>query len=326
MMHVARLACLAVLCAAVSAAVPHAAVADVAGRAIVRLRAEPAVAGATITIGDLFDGAGAAAATTVLPSPPLGESLLIGARSLEALLAKNGLEWPDAGAAQTVRIVRLARDIRGDEIAKAITTRLSHDTGRSLDIRPLASGLVLHASAASAGAPEAEILSFDNATGRFDATVRVAGAPPLRITGIADEVLSVPVLARPYQRGETIAEADLAWQNLRIASLGRSVITDAKNLVGLAAKRPLRSGQPLQSSDIERPVVVAKGALVTITYEVPGLSLSDQGRALEPGAIGDTISVLNPGSHRTLLATVVSAGRVRLVPGDRSLLNVAATR
>jgi flagella basal body P-ring formation protein FlgA len=86
----------------------------------------------------------------------------------------------------------------------------------------------------------------------------------------------------------------------------------------------LRSGQPLQSSDIERPIVIAKGALVTITYEVPGLSLSDQGRALEPGAIGDTISVLNPGSHKTLLATVVSPDRVRLEPGDRSSLNIAA--
>ncbi|MFO1187061.1 MAG: hypothetical protein U1E87_06165 [Alphaproteobacteria bacterium] len=40
---------------------------------------------------------------------------------------------------------------------------------------------------------------------------------------------------------------------------------------------------------------------MTISYEVPGLSLTDQGRALEPGAIGDTISVLNPGSHKGAL-------------------------
>jgi len=321
-MRIAGFLALAALCAVQFAATP--AVGDVAGRTLVRLRAEPAVAGATITIGDLFDGAGAAASTSVLPAPPLGESLLIDARSLATLLSRNGLDWSDAGAVATVRVVRLSRDIRTEEISKAIAARLSSDTGRSLDIRLLPLSLVLHAPVASSGPVEVEILSFDAASGRFDANVRVPGAAPLHIAGIADEVMSVPVLARPYQRGEVVADADLAWQNLRITSLSRSIITDAKQLVGLAAKRPLRSGQPLQSSDIERPVVIAKGALVTITYEVPGLSLSDQGRALEPGAVGDTISVLNPGSHKTLLATVVSPDRVRLEPGDRSLLNIAA--
>lgn len=311
-------------CAPLLAAAP--AFADATGRAVVRLRAEPAVAGTTITIGDLFDGAGAAAATSVLPAPPLGEALLIDARSLETLLARNGLEWPGAGAAATVRVVRLARDIRADEIARAIAERLSRETGLSLDIRPLPNSLVIHAPPSSTGAPEVEILAFDRTTGRFDVHVRVAGVAPLRVTGIADEVLSVPVLARPIQRGETIAESDLAWQNQRIASLNRNSVTDAKSLVGLAAKRPLRSGQPLLVSDVERPLVVAKGALVTISYEVPGLSLSDQGRALEPGAIGDTISVLNPGSHKTLFATVISPDRVRLEPGDRSALNIAAAR
>lgn len=316
------IALLVAACAAALAATP----ASADGRALVRLRAEPAVAGATITIGDLFDGTGALASTSILPAPPLGEALLIDARSLETLLARNGLEWPDANAAATVRVVRLARDIRADEIARAIAGRLSHETGRSLDIRPLPNSLVIHAPAASTGAPGVEILAFEQTTGRFDVQVRVAGVAPLRVTGIADEVLSVPVLARPIQRGETIAESDLTWQNQRITGLNRNSVTDAKNLVGLAAKRPLRSGQLLLVSDIERPLVVAKGALVTISYEVPGLSLSDQGRALEPGAIGDTISVLNPGSHKTLLATVVSPDRVRLEPGDRSSLNIAAAR
>ncbi|MFO1187060.1 MAG: flagella basal body P-ring formation protein FlgA [Alphaproteobacteria bacterium] len=227
--------------------------ADVVGRAVVRLRAEPAVAGTTITIGDLFDGAGTQAATAVLPSPPLGEALLIDARSLETLLARNGLEWRDASTAATVRVVRLARDIRAEEIAKAIAGRLSRETGRSLEVRPLPNSLVLYAPAASTGAPDVEVLAFDQTTGRFDVNVRVSGTAPLHVTGIADEVLSVPVLAHPIQRGETIAENDLAWQNQRITSLNRNSVTDAKDLVGLAAKRPLRSGQPLLAERCRAP-------------------------------------------------------------------------
>jgi flagella basal body P-ring formation protein FlgA len=290
----------------------------------VQLRAQPAVSGETITLGDLFDGTREHAQVPVAASPPLGQSLLIDAKSLAALLSTHGLEWAPAPA--TVRVERLSREVRADEIARAIGASLSQQTGRSLDVRPLHSALVLQAPATSTGEPAVEILSFDNATGRFEVNVRVAGASGARVTGLADEVMSVPVLARPFQRGETIKEADLAWINLRIGTMSRSLITDAKALVGLAAKRPLRSGQPIQASDIEHPIIVAKGALVTIAYEVPGLSLTDSGRALEQGAIGDTISVLNPSSHRTLFAIVVSSDRVRLEPSSHAAtsLNIAA--
>jgi flagella basal body P-ring formation protein FlgA len=297
---------------------------EVSSKPAVQLRAQPAVSGETITLGDVFDGTGEQAHVPVAASPPPGQSLLIDTKSLAALLSAHGLAW--AAGAATVRVERLSREVRADEIARAIGASLSRETGRSLDVRPLHSALVLQAPATSAGALDVEIVSLDNATGRFEATVRIAGGSGTRITGVADEVMNVPVLARPFQRGETIKEADLTWINLRIGTMSRSLITDAKALVGLAAKRPLRSGQPIQASDIEHPIIVAKGALVTIAYEVPGLSLTDSGRALEQGAIGDTISVLNPSSHRTLFAIVVSSDRVRLEPSSHAAtaLNIAA--
>jgi flagella basal body P-ring formation protein FlgA len=287
---------------------------EVVGKPAVRLRASPAVSGETVTLGDIFDGAGQAADVAIAPAPRPGQTLLIDAKSLISLLSANDLEWIEASDLAAVRVVRLAREVRGDEIAEALAAALKLKSGRELSVHLLQAGLVLHAPATSAGTPETEILTFDVNSGRFEANVGVAGGDGARVTGTAEEVMNVPVLARPFQRGETIADADLAYVRLPIGNLNRNIVTNARAIVGLAAKRPLRSGQPLLSSDVEHPIVVAKGALVTIAYEVPGLTLTDQGRAQEPGAIGDTISILNPSSHRTLFAVVVSSDRVRLDP------------
>ncbi|HJS84556.1 MAG TPA: flagella basal body P-ring formation protein FlgA, partial [Acetobacteraceae bacterium] len=48
--------------------------------------------------------------------------------------------------------------------------------------------------------------------------------------------------------------------------------------------------------------------------ELPGISLSAEGRALENGAAGDHIRVLNPASRAVLDAVVIGEGRVRVDP------------
>ena len=59
---------------------------------------------------------------------------------------------------------------------------------------------------------------------------------------------------------------------------------------------------------------------VTITYEVPGIMLTVRGKALEAGAVGDVVGVLNIQSNRTVQATVIGPGRVTIAaarPADR---------
>ena len=51
---------------------------------------------------------------------------------------------------------------------------------------------------------------------------------------------------------------------------------------------------------------------VTIFYEVPGIMLTVRGKALEAGAVGDMVSVLNIQSNRTVQATVTGPGRVTI--------------
>jgi len=288
--------------------------ADVLARSTVELKPNLTVSGAMITLGDLFDNAGAAAGTTVIASPRPGQHIDIDASSLASLASDNGLDWANLTGLRTVEVTRASRPIGAQMIDDLLAKALSvQDDGKNLDVRLLQSGLSLNAAIDDPSDPTVRILSFDQESGRFQAEVDAPGGDSATVNGMADEVMSVPVLSHPFQRGEVIQQSDLGWMPMRIDTISRQVISDPAAIVGLSARRPLRSGQPLLVGDIERPSVVIKGALVTMSYKMPGMILTDQGRALESGAVGDTINVLNERSHRTIQATVVAENAVELI-------------
>src|SRR5262249_20974816 len=154
---------------------------------------------------------------------------------LASLLRAHNLVWADSGAFSAVRVERLAREINGPEIAASVAAFLSHQSGRSLEARITPFPLTLRAPVTSTGGPDVEILAFDGRSGAFDAVVRVPGGDSARISGVAEEVMDIPVLTRPVQHGETIGEADVTTMHVRIVYLSRNTITDPKNLIGLSA-------------------------------------------------------------------------------------------
>ena len=284
-----------------------------AARTTVQLKPSLTVTGTMITLGDLFDNAGSAAGTNVIAAPKPGDHIDIDAQSLAALAGSNGLDWENLGGLRTVQVTRAGRTVTARAISDLLAKALSAQSGgKNLDVRLLQSELSLDAAAGDPSDPTVQIISFDQQSGRFQAEIDAPGGDSAVVNGTADEVMSIPVLGRPFQRGEIVQEQDITWVSMRITALNRQIITDPVKIVGLSARRPLRSGQPLMVGDVERPSVVTKGALVTMSYKMPGMTLTDQGRALENGAIGDTINVLNERSHRTIQATVVAANAVEL--------------
>jgi flagella basal body P-ring formation protein FlgA len=117
--------------------------------------------------------------------------------------------------------------------------------------------------------------------------------------------------------------------------LAPGVITNVEQAVGLAARRALPAGRALRQADLQKPELVARNENVTITYEVPGIVLTMRGQALEAGAHGDLISVLNVHSKKTIHATIVGPGRVTVAtttarlatnPNPASSRNIASLR
>ena len=64
------------------------------------------------------------------------------------------------------------------------------------------------------------------------------------------------------------------------------------------------------------PLVVEKGAQVDMTFVSGALTLTARGRALDSGAIGDIVNVLNSRSNRTVQGVIEGPNMVRIdAPG-----------
>ena len=151
-------------------------------------------------------------------------------------------------------------------------------------------------------------VSFNQRSGRFVIRLKDQAAA---ITGAARVTEIFPTLSRNLDRGDIIRENDIAYVEAADAR-AHLFVRNAEDLVGKEARRPLPAQTPLRSSDVLAPVLVKKGALVTLTYNVEGMRLSHQGIALGAGAAGDVISVRNVQSDRLLKAVIDGENHVRV--------------
>ena len=75
----------------------------------------------------------------------------------------------------------------------------------------------------------------------------------------------------------------------------------------------------LRTAETMKPELVQRNETVTLIYEVPGVTLTVRGKALEAGAEGDTIGVLNEQSKRTIQGVVIAPGRLIIPNGAPKL-------
>jgi len=82
--------------------------------------------------------------------------------------------------------------------------------------------------------------------------------------------------------------------------------------VGQALRRPAAADQPLLLADLAAPVTIERGQTVTMFYEVPGMALTAQGRAMDSAPRGGSVPVMNLASRVVVEAQVIAPGRVRV--------------
>jgi len=292
-----------------------------------QLRPEINLARDLVTFGDLIPGlASEAAATAAFRAPGLGETGTIQvARIVEAARAagivREVSELESQGFAQVV-VTRTARRITASDLEAAVKVGLQERFG--VDARVFALSI-------DGGAPSIAVepeltgdvsvldLSFDARSRRLQARLAVPGSmamrlKPLRISGQLVETVEVVVPKRLITRGETLGKDDVVVERRPRDGQGGEIIGDARAAIDKVARRALLAGVPLRNGDVQREEIVAKGDLVTIVYEAPGLLITLRGRASEAGAMGDVVSVTNPQSKRVLQGKVSGPGRVSVQP------------
>jgi flagella basal body P-ring formation protein FlgA len=283
-----------------------------------RLRQSIVVDGASIRLGDIFDGADSAADTVVATAPSPGRKIMFRPSYLAAVARKTGHIWRVPPGLNRVVAVRGSNIVPMQDIRDQLVLALQDLVGsENMDVQFAARRIELHVDRSQVPSVSIEDVSYDRLSQRFRASLLApAGdpsAPRVWVSGRVHMVKEVPVLSRRVSIGAPISEDDLKFVRIRTDRVGRSIVSDASALIGMAPRRPIQAGQPIRASDLKQPETVQKGGLVTMTLKSGRLTLTAIGRALRPGAMGDIIPVVNVQSHKTVHGTITAPGRIEIL-------------
>jgi flagella basal body P-ring formation protein FlgA len=120
----------------------------------------------------------------------------------------------------------------------------------------------------------------------------------------------LPVLAYAVNRGDVISQTDIEWRTQEVSRDLVGYVIDEKKIIGKEARKHLRSGNPLRSSDLISPQIIDRGQAVDLVARSSGLIVNMQGKALSNGAEGDRLLVQNLSSGKKVEGLVMAGGTV----------------
>lgn len=134
----------------------------------------------------------------------------------------------------------------------------------------------------------------------------------LRVAVQLELLTPAVVAAGNFNRGHVLSEDDL---NLAMIDFkrGQGALTDPALAVGWALKVNLAAGSPLRNRDLTKSLLVRRGDIVSIEAKSGGLTITATGQARQDGGLGDTISVVNLSSKKTISARVVAPNQVEVI-------------
>lgn len=292
------------------------------------LRSNISVHDDVIRIGDLLHNAGNSAEIAIFRAPSPGKIGVLTANRISYALRNHGLRWRNAAGVSEVTIARDGQVIPLVDIGAAIKRRLEDSRQISSadeivltfarNTRPL--------TVASDSTEPVEVLqvNYQSRNNRFVAVVKAPGLPKRKYTGRVTEVVEAPVLKHRIERNHQIVASDIEMRKIPRTGRVSAIVLNPKDLIGRAIARTLRAGSTIRKSDVRKIRMVKKNTVITIIYQVPGLSLATKGRAVQAGVRGDVVMVKNLRSRKVIEAEVIGFDTVRAITmGPRKTASIA---
>jgi flagella basal body P-ring formation protein FlgA len=275
------------------------------------------VSGPTITLGDLAaleGGATALADVDLGPAPAAGAPKRLEGEAILRRLQQAGM---DASATRyvipaTVRVERESQEVSADEIKTAVLNIASDALPTGETIREIE---VAGPVRIPAGEYEARVSTASRGRAgrrRFDVQLVREGAvlATVPVTARTEARGSVVVAKQSLPRGAVLGPNDLTVVERNSRDVPDDALTAPEQAIGMETKVALAAEAPLPRTALAPPVVVKKGDLVTMIVETAAMKLTVLGEALEPGAIGAAIKVMNHASKQTVAGKVIDNGVV----------------
>jgi flagella basal body P-ring formation protein FlgA len=123
----------------------------------------------------------------------------------------------------------------------------------------------------------------------------------------------VLVSSRNLQRGALISTADISMQEVDISQARGQLIEDPQSAVGMEVRRNISTGTTLSSDLLNAPLMVRRGDTIMLIAERAGISIRQQGTAMQDGESGRQITVRNTRSNRVVQAVVTNHGEAKVL-------------
>jgi len=280
------------------------------------LKSDIVVSAPIVTLGDMFDAAGAAAEQPLFRAPNVGTSGMVSVTDIGAALARIGIEDFETGGRDSVRVSRAAaiidETVLADLIAADLASRgiigsgMTVDTLFSVPVKPLN---------AEAVAEPARVISlrYLPGSGAFTARFAIAGIEqPLDVSGSIELMIAAPHIKATLPAGTLLSAEDIEMRPVPLKFVESTGVPRLEDVVGKSLARQSREGMMLKASDVSTPLMISKNDAVTIYFRQGPMTLTVKGQAVTGAAAGGLVQVINLMSKRVISATAISAGAVEV--------------
>ncbi|MFH1805524.1 MAG: flagellar basal body P-ring formation chaperone FlgA [Pseudomonadota bacterium] len=285
----------------------------------VLLKPQANVTGSYVTLGDIFSGlTPEQEEIAVAHAPQPGRQTVLDYRWLAGIAQRHKVAWRPSTTADQILIIRDSQTIGIGEITDAVEEALvEYGIPEPFIVDLSGETFRIHIPVDNAAAITITGLDVNRRTGRFIAEVTTgdgtAQRRSYRMNGKFYPVDLIPVLVDGLQRGDVVREDQIVLRKFPSERLQAGIIRNADELIGKQVRRAVRPNEPLSARDFTSPILVKRGALVTIRLETANMSLTARGKALEDGSEGDVIRVVNLQSNKTIQVEVIADNEVRAI-------------
>ena len=294
------------------------------------LKTSTTLHGPVVYLRDLFEDAGMNADRVLGPGPAPGGRIVVEAPQLDAIARQFKVAWRSASKSERALLEWPGRPLpHRDAIAAVRAALVAAGASSDCDVElpGFTPPLVPYDTAAL---PDVTQLDYDPNSGRFSATLTVLadGMDPIntRVTGRADDIVELPVPTMRLPAGTVLRSEDVRVARVHASAVHGEVIRGVDQAIGMQLKRQVAAGQPIETSELSPPLMVQRGATVQLQLQAPGLSLQGKAVAMEAGAVGERIRVMNPSSRAIVEAEVIGPASVRISPGTPPMVGDGLSR
>ncbi len=97
----------------------------------------------------------------------------------------------------------------------------------------------------------------------------------------------------PDGRRVAFRRNDIAQSRLGLLDLATGDVTELRDVIGLETQVAVYRGHAIRVGDLGPPTLIQRNELVRISFKLGGLTLETEGRALDDGAMGQRVRVMN---------------------------------